>query len=222
MTASVRSYSVGTDNDPSSVVDKPSGTLEGDLMIIWISLDGGGSSFSCSGWTALYSNLDSDKHSSGLLWKIAGASEPSTYTVTHDDERSQWGVVAIQDHDGIDVNGSDFSDADEANAVCPSVTTTTADTLLLRFASADAGDVTTPHGAVTGYTMTFNAGWFSSASISCQYKTQATAGATGTANVSLSDDQEWTAVTLAILPIGSAPVLYGAEYQLNTFGTFIG
>ena len=66
---------------------KPSGTVEGDLIVIWFS---GNSSARPSvtwpsGFTAIYDQNDTDLGGGSWIYgayKVAGASEPSTYTVS--------------------------------------------------------------------------------------------------------------------------------------------
>jgi hypothetical protein len=66
---------------------KPSGTVEGDLIVIWMSGDTSGrpSVTWPSGFTAIYDQNDTDLGGGSWLYgayKVAGASEPSTYTVS--------------------------------------------------------------------------------------------------------------------------------------------
>ena len=66
---------------------KPSGTVEGDLIVIWFS---GNSSVRPSvtwpsGFTAIYDQNDTDLGGGSWIYgayKVAGASEPSTYTIS--------------------------------------------------------------------------------------------------------------------------------------------
>jgi hypothetical protein len=66
---------------------KPSGTVEGDLIVIWMSGDTPsrpGVTWP-SGFTAIYDQNDTDLGGGSWIYgayKVAGASEPSTYTVT--------------------------------------------------------------------------------------------------------------------------------------------
>ena len=71
--------------DPTGA--KPSGTVEGDLIVIWFSGDSPtrpGVSWP-SGFTAIYDQNDTDLGGGSWLYgayKVAGDSEPSTYTVS--------------------------------------------------------------------------------------------------------------------------------------------
>ena len=66
---------------------KPSGTVEGDLIVIWFSGDSSSrpSVSWPSGFTSIYDQNDTDLGGGSWLYgayKVAGASEPSTYTVS--------------------------------------------------------------------------------------------------------------------------------------------
>jgi len=72
---------------PTVTLNKPSGVVEGDLMVMDLSLNSSsGSIFSSpSGWTVIYdeTNLIEQAFGSmggGTFYKVAGASEPSTYS----------------------------------------------------------------------------------------------------------------------------------------------
>ena len=70
--------------DPTGA--KPSGTVEGDLIVIWFSGDTSArpSVTWPSGFTAIYDQNDTDLGGGSWIYgayKVAGASEPSTYTV---------------------------------------------------------------------------------------------------------------------------------------------
>ena len=66
---------------------KPTGTVEGDLIVIWMSGDTASRpsvSFP-SGFTSIYDQTDTDLGGGSWIYgayKVAGASEPSTYTVS--------------------------------------------------------------------------------------------------------------------------------------------
>jgi hypothetical protein len=67
--------------DPGSItLTKPSGTVEGDMMIVLITDDATGNALTCSGWTAI-SETDNQARVSAF-YKEAGGSEPADYTFT--------------------------------------------------------------------------------------------------------------------------------------------
>lgn len=66
---------------------KPTGTVEGDLIVIWMSGDSSSrpSVTFPTGFTSIYDQNDTDLGGGSWIYgayKVAGASEPSTYTVT--------------------------------------------------------------------------------------------------------------------------------------------
>jgi hypothetical protein len=70
--------------DPTGA--KPSGTVEGDLIVIWFSGDSSARPYVTwpSGFTSIYDQNDTDLGGGSWLYgayKVAGASEPSTYTI---------------------------------------------------------------------------------------------------------------------------------------------
>lgn len=72
---------------PSISVSKPTGTASGDLVLATVIVQGGGSnpSISMSGgasWTTRATIETANNEEVKVFWKIAGASEPSTYTAS--------------------------------------------------------------------------------------------------------------------------------------------
>lgn len=74
--------SSGTTTSDISITP-PSGLAEGDLLVFAALTNGGGGSTAIgtppSGLTELYSSVDTNARARYIWWKIAGASEPSTY-----------------------------------------------------------------------------------------------------------------------------------------------
>lgn len=199
MSASVRSYDTAFNGGSSAtlVLDKPSGTVEGDLLIIIISSDDASVSITPpSGWSTLYDEVDAGSQTASVYYLVAGASEPSTYTVTKDSERAAGIIIAVQDQGGISEYASNTGGPSSA-AVCPTVTPTESDTLLLRLVSCDGGDGTNPHSQESGYTLLDTISVYSGGCCSAQHKDHVS-GATGTLDVSLSASDEWTGFTVTI------------------------
>lgn len=80
----VESYSTATDNNANSLtVTKPTGTVSGDLLLLLANGESTGNPPTCTGFTETVS--DSQSGAKGMnasaLYKIAGGSEPASYTV---------------------------------------------------------------------------------------------------------------------------------------------
>jgi len=87
----------GTGADTNLVINKPTGTAAGDLLIALVGTDNTNTGVSApSGWTAAFVNdgpgPDGGQYS--LYYKIAGSSEPSTYTWTFTGGGYVAGIIA--------------------------------------------------------------------------------------------------------------------------------
>lgn len=75
----------GTSGGGNVTVAKPTGTVSGDLIVIVAHSDDN-NTMACTGFTAAgaatYTGFGSNNRRDVFLWKIAGGSEPSTYSVT--------------------------------------------------------------------------------------------------------------------------------------------
>lgn len=181
---------------------------EGDAIYVLFLIDGNQSLTPDTGFSAIEDDVAiySGDHTAtfGLYRKIAGASEPGTYTFTNSSaERGCAIAFSVSREDSVDVSATNGGDS--STATCPTVTTTGADALILRAVGTDSE--TLPHGTISGYTKIAEVERSSGGTLSIQYDTQASAGATGTANVSISTTQEWGTITAASLPAG------GGDFQ---------
>lgn len=90
-------------NPGSFVVNKPTGTVEGDTMISTITMFDGTALSLPSGWTqiALVDNASNNLRTY-MFYKLAGSSEPSTYTYSLDSADLAAGV-SISTYRGVDI-----------------------------------------------------------------------------------------------------------------------
>lgn len=203
----VNSFSVAVTsaNSLSIIVNKPTGTTEGDLLVAIMGTDGDGETLGTpGGWTAITGNIGIN-HTSRSWYKIAGASEPSSYTFTVSSSESiVCGILRISGHDPsnpIDLSGTATGSSNAPT--CPDVTTTVADTLVLRYFGADDDDITQDSGYPSLHTGVYVRGsleLFGETSSGVAYTTQASLGATGTAAFSMTASEDWSAVTIAVIP----------------------
>ncbi len=205
----VMSSSSGSVGSGSLTLSKPTGTANGDLLVMTASADLDASENVTytipSGWTQALANTRSDPASPGnnlQVWYKTATNEPSTYAITPDHNNLIGGsITRIDGHDPnnpIDVSNFTASTTGEASA--PSVTTTVANTLALRIATWDQSKslvaippnhTETYHVDVSGHD-----NWGG-------YKTQTTAGSTGTAQLDLSGGAPYVGFTVAIKPAAS-------------------
>lgn len=170
------SSSVTTTTRSSTTIAKPTGTAEDDLLVLVYHQFDTGSITLPSGFTALWNTTYAGFARACTAWKVAGASEPTNYTVSHGSSIVTGGVLLrISGADTttpIDVSGS--AEDGSSPYVSPSITTTADDCLLIATYTDFNQAYTTPP---TGYTEEAeSSGYLAAAS-----DVLATAGASGTA-----------------------------------------
>lgn len=173
------------------------------IIYIAIAHDGNQMLMPPAGFTTVISNLaiNSSDHTAtfALFRKPAAVDDPSTFTVTSSGaERAAAVAWSVSDDNGVDVVGTD--DGDSNTISCPSVMTTEDDTMVFRIGAADTD--TLPHGTIGGYTKLAEVERSSGATVSVQYKTQASAGDTGAENFSMGEVNEWVGITVAVKGTG--------------------
>jgi hypothetical protein len=226
-----RSGTTSAPNDITSIeVDKPTGTASGDLLIAVVITDGDTSGELAApidwtlisvGWSdnSVYPNLPTPSGCTlGVWYLIAGDSEPGSYQWTWTTAETVYAfIIRITGHDPdnpIDVWG--FNTGTEGMLLtCPDITTAVADTLVLRIFGYDScyawnADYPDEHIGIT--VESSRPGCAAGATGHCSggvaYATQATAGATGTADFQISQGEgewAWRTLTVAVRP---TPVQY--------------
>lgn len=206
MAAPVVESVTSVNNSPLStsfVLNKPSGTVAGDLLVALVGQGINGGVISAPmGWTAIYATQDNGRSIHRGFWLLAGGSEPSSYTFTSTIPRSWAGGI-------LRISGADTSDPIDASDVtvnasavsthtCPAVTTTVADTLILRVFGISntrtGGYSSTPSGATLAYAHA------DSPPTACYYKSQAAPGGSGTADYVTVSSVDSIVSTIAIAP----------------------
>lgn len=186
----------------SHVVDVPTHS-SGDGIYIAIVCDGSQSFTFPAGFSKIISDtVTSSTATLAIARKTAGGSEGSTYTVTTSGSERAVAVAWSQSNDnGIDGTTPSPNTGSSATATCPSVTTTVANTLVLRVVGTDNESST--HSTVSGYTKIAEVQQASAGTISIQWIVQASAGSSGTADVTITSEQ-WAAATFAVAGVGGA------------------
>lgn len=204
-----RAVAIATVYHEEITIDKPAGTVEGDLLIAAILCDGSVTISPPANWTLIQGggvNPVDNTPSHGVWYKIAGDSEPADYTFA----ASSWAYTcgAILRYDGHNAeNPINASEHDESTGSttpqAPTVTTDVDGCMIIRFAGMD--DAETPYSVPDGTNERVNH--------ASQYSGQAIAdliqeslGATGTADFSQSATEEWYCFTVAIAPATVAAV----------------
>lgn len=176
---------------------------EGDLIFIFAGIDEGAGAVTMTkptGFSVAYENMHCyGSHVRASLWYIvASASEPSSYLWTSSATEESLSIAwSVSGHDGIDLT-SGSSTGNGSTVTCLSVTTTVANTLVLRLIHTDQD--TLSHELESGYTWIDSYASSGVATLSVQHIAQATAGSTGNATLTLGVTDEWGGRTVAIKP----------------------
>lgn len=123
-------------------VPRPSGVVAGDVLLLFASNHSGSAFGSPSGWTQLATqNYGSGVPLAAVFWKVAGSSEPTSYSFgTTSYSQGRVDVVAVYGSSVITPIVTTATSASSATqAIAPSVTPASATDLLLCMATVAAG-----------------------------------------------------------------------------------
>ena len=193
MAIAFRSSSTVYSTSSPAVINKPAGTVENDVLVASRMYYGDDStSTPPSGWTLIdYASEATPETNSGhrllLYYKVAGASEPSTYSWAMGGDGVQG--IAIACYSGvntasvIDTFIAQFNGTNTSMSAA-SITTTVANTMLV-FAGCAGDSASFSATPPSGYTerVDFYADW---RSIYIAEKAQAATGATGSATATIN------------------------------------
>lgn len=197
-----------TVNTTTVVVNVPAGVNSGDLLIAAITTDRNEVIGTPPGWIEIAQITDGANHVTTAVFKrISDGAEPANYTFSWStNERAYGYIMRFTGTTGETIvsTNSGFGNS----PVSPSVTTTSVDNMILRIGGYDDDDVVIDPATIiaghTNITQDENNSGNGTASSSAAYVDQAGIGASGTANFSLTNNEEWVTVTVAIEP-GAAP-----------------
>lgn len=226
-----------TGNSASLTVDKPSNLADNDVVVLGVEQRDRGSDPALappSGFTEEYEIRYANNVDVAMAYKVItdAASEPASYTYTSGEEEN-WTAAAgrvsgADTTDPTDVSGTDTGDS--SDPVAPSITTTIADTLLLAQAGTDSQSAA-PWSPPSGYTEEWDLsqGTTFSTAGSGATKTQASAGASGTATFTTSSDRDWATGHVAFAPgvsavtitLVAATMTFSAQALTVTIGRLI-
>lgn len=208
------SYSSPSDSTGSSLtLNKPSGTIEGDVMVAHVVVNSASTTITTpTGWTLLRRDNTSGSMASIIFYKVAGASEPSSYNWSFGTSRNSAGGIAtyynVDTSTPIDAHNGQYNQ-DTSTMTAPSITTTLSNGRLLYIAGASASSsVSGP----SGMTQQWRVG--SSSMSYLAERAVTTAGPTGnvTATNTLTGESN-TAALVALRPKGQVA---GPDYSTIT------
>jgi len=194
-------------NGKALTLSKPGGTAAGDLLIAAIATDGNQQTWNppSTGWNLINQGNQSDEVSLAVWWKLAGSSEPAGYNFSwaEDQEAYAW-MMRFTGHDPANpINVSSNVGGSSSSPSSPAVTTSVADTMILRIGGFDDDDVSVGVPGLSGHTA-ITMGNSDTGNGTCSggagYLIQSTAGSSGTSTFSLTRSEQYRAVTIGIAP----------------------
>lgn len=222
-TSSTTNWSTG-----NGTLTKPTGVVDGDLLILAVGGDLAASEDITytvpAGFTQLLANTRSHATNAGTnlqVWYRIASSEPANYTITPSaNNLTGASMLRIDGHDGTDpfdvssITGFDNS----TEPKIPSITTTVNDCLIIGIVEWDQSKTLT----------TIPSGWTAQYHIDvsgldqhCIYKTLATAGATGDAQYDVSAAAPYVSAAISVQPPQTAGGA-GADWPIFTGSKFRG
>jgi len=207
----VRSVASNAGNSLQSItINKPAGTAQGDALVAIISHQSGSnrSMTAPAGWTAIagtdvYEGTNAHIHA---WYRVAGASEPASYTFTitgGDGRDTAGGIIAISGaNQATPINasaGQSNGSTSSTSVPAPSITTTMPDTLLIYAGSgATAASYTAPGNMAEQFDRTTSGTY--KVSIEAATQSLAASGATGTRTALASTSMRSVGIMLAVRP----------------------
>jgi hypothetical protein len=181
--ASRGTATTATTTNNSLVIAKPAGVVQGDIMLVNIAALGSSSAATSSGWTTIRTSLltSSPRRYISVLYKIAGASEPASYSFSMGSGTTS-GSGAILAFSGVDpVTPFDVSATSVRSTTSTSVSTNSLSTRRVNSAIIFLGQAI---GSAGGSSITWNNTSFTTTSpgaLTELYDNQETTGRTSVA-----------------------------------------
>jgi hypothetical protein len=177
-------------------ITKPAGVVEGGLMVATVTAAGTGAVTTPSGWTVV-KTLTQGTLRQATYYKVAGASEPASYSWSLSSSRVASGGIA--DYSGVNqtvpIDAIASAGGESGNAAVPSATTSAANDLVLAVASFATGTTVTPDAStIERFDVKSSSNTTSQADFA-----QATAGATSAKTMTpVVTTGAWIAQTIAL------------------------
>lgn len=185
---------------PTLTINKPAGTISGDVMIASVSTRPDITTVTAPvNWTLLRTTTQANSNSSVLktYYKVAGASEPSSYNWTFSSSNFNSAVGGIASFIGVDTTTPIDADTGSATSsstshTAPTVTTTLDDGMLVTVHEYTSSRAWTPPAGMTEMVDVSSLTPNNAVGISMEmnYELRPTAGATGTRTATVGGDAD--------------------------------
>lgn len=200
------SFTTKTGKNSSVNINKPSGTVEGDLLVVGLMYEKGSDEniSKPSGWTLIKKTNNSTDCGLQTFYKIAGNNEPSSYSFSTSNG-SKWsiGCSRISNVDATDIiNASSGKTGEGTNVKASSITTTLSNTLTLCFYTNKKDAHYSPHNSTTERYDKPNTSEGQPSNMLATFE-HSSPGVTGDKTATASETERWAAQQISInsLPI---------------------
>jgi hypothetical protein len=194
MTVTFRSYSTGqADGSKTLTISKPSGVISGDVMLAFFYINPNGQTVTPpSGWTLIANTTYGGNDTAYAAYKIAGSSEPTSYSWTVSGGNGAWGAAIAcytGNSPGVDVASSAWSTSSANPLTTASVTNAKGGVLVfaeVNYSSAGAASITGPTGFTNRFDLIADATFDNFAEILVADIARGAVGATGSVTTTTS------------------------------------
>lgn len=204
MAIAYRASATASNSSSSTVViNKPTGTVDGDVMICIINANTSSTTITPpAGWTLIRSLTTPFITANASTYYKVASSEGSSYTFTLSSSQRNSGIISS--FSGADnsspINVEDGQTNANATSTAPSITTTVDNCMLIYVSGYDDGASYT-YTPPTGYTEAIETG--AAAACELAYLIKATAGSTGSVDGTISGAVSNAAFHIALAPAGA-------------------
>ncbi len=206
----------------SLVIDKPTGTVSGDVMIAIFAIDGQDNTGSGpAGWTRFQRSNNTSALTVDGYVKVAGASEPANYTFTTSGlaTRLAGGITTytgVDNSNAVNVSGGNTQADNSTTCGVGAITTTVNNTrvgVALAMDHADTRTWTPPTSYTEQYDIAIDGILTNAISLEYSDITQATAGTTGSPSADASGSGDYAGFIFALQP--AVPILEQVSYRFS-------
>lgn len=192
-----QSKAEASDTTSSLAIGKPTGTVQSDFLLATISARGNTIITPPTGWTQVLRQNNGMNVTLAVFYRVVGATDGSSYSFGLN--RSVKVAGAILRYTGADpsapINVSGFTTGDNNSPTAPAVTTTVADTMVVRIAGIDNDSLASVPG--TELVLVNVGGSGADVALGVGQGTQTAADTTGTAAFASNNDA-WVTATIAL------------------------
>ncbi len=207
----LRAVSSGSNNASATsiVLNRPAGTLAGDVMLASLDVRGTSTVTAPAGWTLIRTDTYTSSLRMHVYWRLATGSDPATWTWTFSGSRLAAGVIhaysGVNATTPIDASGGQPAAAPSPTSTAPSITTTVANTMLVAFYANLANTTWTPPAGFVERADLIGTSPSQFTSMMSADALRPAVGATGTAVASATMSSGNAAQLIALRPAAGGP-----------------